>query len=281
MRAQNKQPIVLFAQRSRKFPSLRWNYGYMKSVNRKWMQKSSTWSLSSMTDGEDEGFLRFSSLKEKHNVFSLLLSLLPCLRGTKLLCLKTGGNFWHSTICSFIAALRKSFYFCCSWTWLTQLLAARTLIEVVSIQVRHPFSWPASEVLSRAFSAWEKMFGSFIADGWSLNFSFLLLKRFIDGNDSCVWPVDVSEPCSSLKNSLLWQLLLLGILSRNLDAEVLERHQRWTQENAPHLLHRTLSSELFSLWLDAKVIPSSSFPLIALDTQTEHKNIFSCPNHVL
>lgn len=30
-------------------------------------------------------------------------------------------NIWHSTVCSFIIALRKSPYSCCNWTWLTQL----------------------------------------------------------------------------------------------------------------------------------------------------------------
>lgn len=34
---------------------------------------------------------------------------------------------WHSTVCSFIIVLRKSYYCCCNWIWLTQLYVVQIL----------------------------------------------------------------------------------------------------------------------------------------------------------
>lgn len=47
--------------------------------------------------------------------------------------LRTGltiERMWHSTVCSFIIALRKSLYSCCNWLWLTQLNIVHKLVFV-------------------------------------------------------------------------------------------------------------------------------------------------------
>lgn len=39
------------------------------------------------------------------------------------------SKYWHSTVCSFITALRKSPYYCCNWIWSTHVDPHRPLFE--------------------------------------------------------------------------------------------------------------------------------------------------------